>query len=112
MRRLKVRRTLHALPNEPRSNRLRVIRWVYFSCLFALAAWLGDLFLGSLLYLRSEGLVLGEAAVIAAEFPLTMRDLLVREGDRVKAGNVAAVRTPPTGPPSTPPPPPAPPAPL
>ena len=93
MRRLKVRPTLHALPNEPRSNRLRVIRWVYFSCLFALAAWLGDLFLGSLFYLRSEGLVLGEPAVIAAEFPVTVRDLLVHEGERVKSGSVAVVVT-------------------
>ena len=42
-------------------------------------------------YLRSERRVLGEPAVIAAEFPVTVRDLLVREGERVKAGSVAAV---------------------
>src|SRR5215831_12847089 len=93
MRRLKLRPKLHALANEPRSNRNAVIRRVYFACLFVLAAWLGDLFFGSLLYLRSEGLVLGEPAVVAAEFPVTVRDLLVREGEHVNAGNVAAVVT-------------------
>jgi len=93
MRRLKARPNLLALPNQPRSNRQAVIRWVYFLALFALAAWLGDTFLGSLFYLRSEGLVLGESAVIAAEFPVTVRDLLVREGEHVKAGSVAAVVT-------------------
>src|SRR5215469_13793905 len=60
---------------------------------FALAAWLGDFFLGSMFYLRSERRVLGEPAVIAAEFPVTVRDLLVREGTHVKAGSVAAVLT-------------------
>jgi multidrug resistance efflux pump len=93
MRRLKPRPSLHALPHQPRSHRQAVIRWTYFASLFALAAWLGDLFLGSLFYLRSEGLVLGEPAVIAAEFPVTVRDLLVHEGERVKAGSVAAVVT-------------------
>ena len=37
--------------------------------------------------------MLGEPAVIAAEFPVTVRDLLVREGTHVKAGSVAAVLT-------------------
>jgi multidrug resistance efflux pump len=93
MRRLKLRPQLHTLPNEPRSNRNAVIRWVYFLSLFALAVWLGNLFVGGLLFLRSEGLVLGEPAVIAAEFPVTVRDLLVREGEEVKAGSVAVIVT-------------------
>jgi multidrug resistance efflux pump len=93
MRRLKARPSLHTLPHQPRSKRQAVIRLVYFSALLGLAAWLSDLFLGSLFYLRSEGLVLGEPAVIAAEFPVTVRDLLVREGEHVKAGSVAAIVT-------------------
>src|SRR5215469_15317372 len=60
---------------------------------FALAAWLGDFFLGSMFYLRSERRVLGEPAMIAAEFPVTVHDLLVREGTHVKADSVAAVLT-------------------
>src|SRR5439155_4225822 len=93
MRRLKLRAVMHALPNQPRSNRTTIIRWVYVVSILTLVAWLGDLFLGSLFYLRSEGLVLGEPAVIAAEFPVTVRDLLVREGERVKTGSVAAIVT-------------------
>lgn len=91
MRRLRPLANLHALPHQPRSHRQAVIRWVYLISVLALAVWLGDLFLGSLFYLRSEGLVLGEPAVIAAEFPVTVRDLLVREGERVKAGSVAVI---------------------
>jgi len=93
MRRLKARPRLHALPNEPRSNRQKVIRLVYFLCVLSLVVWIGDLFFGGMLYLRSEGLVLGEPAVIAAEFPVTVRDLLVREGEHVTAGSVAAIVT-------------------
>jgi multidrug resistance efflux pump len=91
MRRLKPRRMINALPNEPRRHRQAVIRWVYIASVVGIAAFLGDLFLGSLFYLRSEGLVLGDQAVIAAEFPVTVRDIRVREGDHVNAGDVAAI---------------------
>ena len=91
MHRLKPRPNLYALPNQVRSHRQTVIRWTYIACVVGLAAWLGDLFLGSFFYLRSEGMVLAEPAVIAAEFPVTVRKLLVREGERVEAGRVAAI---------------------
>jgi multidrug resistance efflux pump len=93
MRRLKARRQLHALPNQPRSHRQAVIRWVYLTSVAALLLWLADLFFGGLVYLRSEGLVLAEPAVVAAEFPVTVREVLVREGERVEKGQVAAVVT-------------------
>jgi multidrug resistance efflux pump len=91
MRRLKPRRELYTLPNQPRSHRQAVIRWVYLASITALAVWLGDIFLGSMLYLRSEGMVLAEPAVIAAEFPVTVREVLVRAGERVEKGRVAAI---------------------
>jgi multidrug resistance efflux pump len=91
MRRLKLRRAVDALPNEPRRRRQAVIRWVYIATVMGLAAFLADLFLGGLFYLRSEGMVLGDQAVIAAEFPLTVRDVRVWEGDRINAGDIAAV---------------------
>jgi len=68
-----------------------MIRWVYIGTVVGLVAFLGDLFVGNLFYLRSEGLVLGDVAVIAAEFPVTVRDIYVRQGDRVSAGDIAAM---------------------
>jgi multidrug resistance efflux pump len=91
MRRLKFRRIADSLPNEPRSHRQAAIRWVYIACMVGLAAVLGDIFVGSLFYLRSEGLVVGDLAVIAAEFPVTIRDIRVHQGDRVHAGDIAAI---------------------
>jgi multidrug resistance efflux pump len=93
MRSLRQRRISFTRPAEPRTRRLMVIRWVYLSSIFILAVWLANFFFGEMLYLRSEGLVVGQPSVVAAEFPVTVRDLLVREGEHVKAGQVAAVVT-------------------
>jgi len=91
MRFLKRRRDVHAVPVQPRAHRLAVIRWVYISGVGILAVWLANFAFGGLLYLQSEGLVLGEPGVVAAEFPVTVRDIMVRQGERVKKGQVAAV---------------------
>jgi multidrug resistance efflux pump len=91
MRFLKRRVSMQTVLNEPRSNRLVLIRWLYFSGLVVLALWLGNMLFGDRLYLSSEGLVLGEPAVVAAEFPVTVRDILVREGESVQAGQVVAI---------------------
>jgi multidrug resistance efflux pump len=90
MRRLRYRRGVDALQNQPRSRRQALIRWVYLASIAGLAIWMGDLFFGSLLYLRSEGLVLGEPAIVAAEFPVTVRAILVRAGEQVESGRIAA----------------------
>lgn len=91
MRFLKQRHAAHAVYNQPRAHRLAVIRWLYISGIFALAIWLVNFSFGGLLYLQSDGLVLGEPGVVAAEFPVTVRDLLVREGQIVKKGEIAAI---------------------
>jgi len=91
MRSLKRRPPLQASSNEPRSRRLTLIRWLYLTSVLALAIWLGNFLFGDRLFLGSEGLVLGEPAIIAAEFPVTVRDVLVREGETVEAGQAAAI---------------------
>ena len=68
MRRLKFRRTADSLPNEPRRRRQAVIRWIYIAGVVGLAAVLADIFTGSLFYLRSEGLVVGDAAASPLNF--------------------------------------------
>src|SRR5262249_11758356 len=50
--------------------------------------WMFDVFFGANVYLRAEGLVLGKPAVVAAEYNVTVRDVLVKEGDRVAVGQV------------------------
>ena len=53
--------------------------------------WLVNFFFGGLFYLQSEGLVLGEPGVVAAEFTVTVRDIPVQQGESVKKGQVAAI---------------------
>jgi len=91
IRSLKMRTVADAFENEPRSRRQTVIRSVYLAAVVALAVWLADFFFGGLLYFRSEGMVLAEPAIVAAEFSATVRDLRVREGEKVKAGQIAAI---------------------
>jgi multidrug resistance efflux pump len=64
---------------------------MYLTGVLALAIWLGNFFFGDRLFLRSEGLVLGEPAVVAAEFTVTLRDVLVREGETIEAGKIVAI---------------------
>jgi multidrug resistance efflux pump len=91
MRFLKRLRNAHALPIQPRLHRLTVIRWLYVACVLGLAIWLINFFFGGLFYLQSEGLILGEPGIIAAEFTVTVRDIMVRQGDSVRKGQVAAI---------------------
>jgi multidrug resistance efflux pump len=91
IRRLRLRRQ-HPLPlNEVRQPRLAMIRLVYCSLVLLLALWLVDVFVGALFYLRSQGQVIGEPVVVAVEFPATVRDLAVQEGDWVTKGQVVAI---------------------
>lgn len=91
MRSLK-RRIITATPvSPPRSKRLAVIRWIYLLSLFGIGLWLANLFMGDRIFFRSEGLVLGEPAIIAAEFPVTVRDIKVKEGETIAEGQIAAI---------------------
>lgn len=93
MRRLRERRSQDDLKNQPRARRQSIIRWLYLASVVMLAGWLGNLFFGDLFLFRSEGLVLGEPAIVATEFPVTVRYVPVRDGERVTAGSVAALVT-------------------
>lgn len=91
MRRLKPRQPADIHVNEARRHRLTIIRWIYLASVGGAAIWLLNLFFGGLFYLKSEGMVLGEPSVVAAEFPTTVRDIRVHEGDRVTADQVVGV---------------------
>ena len=70
-----------------------VIKWTYLLALVAFSAWMVDTFFGGNFYLRGEGLVIGQPAVVAAEFNMTVRDVLVKEGEKVAEGTVVANTT-------------------
>jgi membrane fusion protein, multidrug efflux system len=66
------------------------IKWTYLLALIGFGVWMFDLFFGGNIYLRGEGLVLGKPAVVAAEYNVTVREVLVKEGERVAQGQVLA----------------------
>ena len=91
MRSLKQRRFAGASHSEPRRNRLAIIRGVYLTGITVLLLWVVHFTLSGVLYWRGDGMVVGTPAVVAAEFPVTIRELRVRQGEIVRAGQVAAV---------------------
>jgi multidrug resistance efflux pump len=91
MRFLKQRPSVHSVPSEPRSYRQTVFRWLYLAGVLAFAIWLVDFSFSGLLRFQSSGLVVGEPAVVAAEFTVTVQDLPLKQGDTVKKGQIAAV---------------------
>ena len=64
------------------------IKWTYLLALIGFAIWVFDVFFGGHIYLRGDGLVLGQPAVVAAEYNVTVREVMVKEGDRVAEGRV------------------------
>ena len=64
------------------------IKWTYLLALIGFAIWVFDVFFGGHIYLRGNGLVLGQPAVVAAEYNVTVREVMVKEGDRVAEGQV------------------------
>lgn len=86
MRRLRLRPRPDTLNNDIRRSTVAWTRAVYFGILLLLGLWFGDFLFGSYLYLKSEGMVVAPSATISTEYPATVRDIDVREGDRVTAG--------------------------
>jgi multidrug resistance efflux pump len=68
--------------------RRAAIKWIYLLALLSFLAWLGNSFAGGYIYPRGEGMVIGEPAVVAAEFNATIREVLVKEGQVVSKGEV------------------------
>lgn len=88
MRRLRKQARQDRLHTELRSNRGRAGRWIYLGLLGLLLIWLINLFMGDLLYLSAEGMVTRERQAVSLSFPAVIKQLAVREGDRVRAGDL------------------------
>jgi multidrug efflux pump subunit AcrA (membrane-fusion protein) len=65
-----------------------VIKWTYLLAVIAFGVWVFNAFWGGNVYLRAEGLVLAQPAVVATEYNVTVRDMMVKEGERVTEGQV------------------------
>jgi len=63
---------------------------IYFAALIAFALYLGNTFAGGYIYMRGEGLVIGEPAVVAAEFIATVSAVPVKDGQEVKRGEIVS----------------------
>jgi multidrug resistance efflux pump len=66
------------------------IRYIYITGLLSLFAWIGSWTTGGWVYIRSEGMVVGDPAAIAPEYTVTVKSILVEEGQSVKRGDILA----------------------
>ncbi|MDZ3836476.1 MAG: hypothetical protein U0S49_03775 [Rhodospirillales bacterium] len=90
IRRLRRRVPADTLHSDPRATRGRIGRWVYLALIVAFFAWLADLFMGSLLRLRADGLVVADQVSVAVPFPAQVVDTAVAAGASVAAGEPVA----------------------
>jgi multidrug resistance efflux pump len=70
--------------------RRSLTRLIYFAALIVFAVYLVNTFAGGYIYMRGEGLVVGEPAVVAAEFIATVTDMPVKDGQEVRRGEVVS----------------------
>ncbi len=82
---------LDRFPNDVRSVRRRIGRWIYLALVIAFFAWLIDLFVGPLVRLRAEGLVSADRIAIGVPFATQVVEVLPPPGARVQDGEVLAV---------------------
>ena len=89
---LKNHRPSTRLIREPRAipKKRNLGRWIYVGLLLLVGLWAFDVFFGQFFFLRGNGLVIARPYVVASEYIGTVRDIAVRQGDRVERGDVVA----------------------
>ena len=80
IRRLRRPAPADTLHSDPRATRGRIGRWVYLALIVAFFAWLADLFMGSLVRLRADGLVVADHVSVAVPFPAQILETAVAAG--------------------------------
>src|SRR5262245_21673664 len=71
-------------------RRSGVVKFGYFLGLISVMTWITNNVAGGVLYQRAEGIVVGDPGTISPEYTVTVLELLVRNGDLVKKGDVVA----------------------
>jgi multidrug efflux pump subunit AcrA (membrane-fusion protein) len=90
IRRLRQKQRIDRLPNDVRGRRSRLGRFVYIALLFGFFLWLTDLFVGPLLRLEADGLVVAEYVSIGVPFAAQVEEMRVVPGAEVDQGDVLA----------------------
>jgi len=90
MKRIRTRTRVDTLANDQRVSPVKWGRRVYLAILIGLGLLGLDLAIGDALILRADGLVVADRSVLAAVYPARVAKVLVREGQRVAAGDVVA----------------------
>jgi multidrug resistance efflux pump len=88
--RLRQKHRIDRLPNDVRGRRSRLGRFVYIVLLFGFFLWLTDLFIGPLLRLEADGLVVAEHISVGVPFAAQVEEVKVTPGAEVKQGDVLA----------------------
>ena len=70
--------------------RRSLFRWTYFLALLSVLTWITSSIVSGYAYKSADGLVVGDAGAISSEFPVTVLELPVRNGDLVHKGDVVA----------------------
>ena len=70
--------------------RRAAIKWTYLLALIAGLLWFGNWLVAGYIYPQGEGLVIGEPAVVAAEFTATVQSIQVQQGQKVARGDRVA----------------------
>lgn len=90
MMKLRSRPRVDTLVTETRKRKRSIAPYVYLGLLTIFLGWIVDLFMGDMLYLRADGIVLQNKVVVASEFLGTVTNLDVDAGSRVVKGQPIA----------------------
>lgn len=90
IRRLQSSSRVDRLANQIRDRRPRFGRYLYLALLFGFFLWLADLFIGPLLRLEADGLVVAEYTSVGVPFAAQVDEINVRPGAQVKRGDMLA----------------------
>ncbi|MBL8659274.1 MAG: HlyD family efflux transporter periplasmic adaptor subunit [Rhodospirillales bacterium] len=90
IRRLRRAPVVDTFGNDARAAKGRFGQWVYLALIAAFFLWVGDLFVGSLLRLRADGLVVAEHVSVAVPFAAQVIQTETSPGAVVEAGSVVA----------------------
>jgi multidrug resistance efflux pump len=88
MQRIRPRTRVDVLRAEHRAAPIRWGRWLYLAILIGLGLAAANWAVGSAVLLRADGLVLAERSIAAATYGGRVARVHVREGQRVRAGEV------------------------
>lgn len=90
IKQLRQKQRIDKLPNDVRVHKHRFGKWIYLTLLFGFFLWISDMFIGPLLRLQADGLVVADRISIATPFPAQVIDVTVAPGSKVKKGDVLA----------------------